>query len=104
MKGRYKTYLKVLLNLGIMLVLLLFCMFVLPRVVIYFMPFVLGWVIAWIASLCDYYCNCAGDTGGILFRGKTYGADGEFYWRTAKYVGKRPGGFGADRAKAGGIQ
>ena len=50
MKGRYKTYLKVLLNLGIMLVLLLFCMFVLPRVVIYFMPFVLGWVIAWIAS------------------------------------------------------
>ena len=50
MKGRHKTYLKVFLNLGIMLVLLLFCMFVLPRMVIYFMPFVLGWVIAWIAS------------------------------------------------------
>nr|WP_160560193.1 sporulation integral membrane protein YtvI [Parablautia muri] len=33
-----------------MLVILLLCMFVLPKVVIYFMPFVLGWVIAWIAS------------------------------------------------------
>lgn len=33
-----------------MLAILLFCMFVLPRVVIYFMPFILGWVIAWIAS------------------------------------------------------
>ena len=36
------TYLKVFVNLGIMLMLLLFCIFVLPRIVIYFMPFVDG--------------------------------------------------------------
>ena len=40
--GKRRTYLKVLVNLGIMLVLLLFCIFVLPRIVIYFMPFVIG--------------------------------------------------------------
>lgn len=45
-----KTYLKVLVNLGIILLLLLFCIFVLPRIVIYFMPFVIGWIIALIAS------------------------------------------------------
>lgn len=50
MKEKHRTYLKVFLNLGIMLVILLLCMFVLPRVIIYFMPFVVGWVIAWIAS------------------------------------------------------
>ena len=44
------TYLKVFVNLGIMLMLLLFCIFVLPRIVIYFMPFVVGWIIALIAN------------------------------------------------------
>ncbi|MDE5907286.1 MAG: sporulation integral membrane protein YtvI [Lachnospiraceae bacterium] len=44
------TYLKVFVNLGIMLALLLFCIFVLPRIVIYFMPFVVGWIIALIAN------------------------------------------------------
>ncbi len=48
--GKRRTYLKVLVNLGIMLVLLLFCIFVLPRIVIYFMPFVIGWIIALIAG------------------------------------------------------
>ncbi len=45
-----RTYLKVFINLGIMLVLLLFFIFVAPRVIIYFMPFVVGWIIAMIAS------------------------------------------------------
>ncbi len=50
MRGKRRTYLKVFMNLGIMLILLLLCMFVLPRVILYFMPFVVGWVIAWIAG------------------------------------------------------
>lgn len=45
-----RTYLKVFINLGIMLVLLLFFIFVAPRIIIYFMPFVVGWGIAMIAS------------------------------------------------------
>ncbi len=45
-----RTYLKVFINLGIMLVLLLFFIFVAPRIIIYFMPFVVGWSIAMIAS------------------------------------------------------
>lgn len=57
MKGRggmnqeqSKTYLKVFLNLGIMLVIILLFIFVVPKVIIYFMPFVAGWMIAVIAS------------------------------------------------------
>lgn len=57
MKGRdrmnreqTKTYLKVFLNLGIMLVIILLFIFVVPKVIIYFMPFVAGWIIALIAS------------------------------------------------------
>ncbi len=41
---------KVFLNLGIMLSIVLFCLFLLPRIIIYFMPFVIGWIIALIAS------------------------------------------------------
>ena len=44
------TYLKVLVNLGIMLALLLLCIFVVPRIIIFFMPFVVGWIIALIAN------------------------------------------------------
>ena len=49
MKNR-RTYLKVLVNLGIMLVLLLMLIFVVPRIIFVFMPFVVGWVIALIAG------------------------------------------------------
>lgn len=49
-QGQLKTYLKVFVNLGIMLILILGCIFVLPRVLVYFMPFVVGWIIALIAS------------------------------------------------------
>lgn len=48
--GRRRTYLKVFINLVIMLVTILCCIFVLPRVIVYFMPFVIGWIIALIAS------------------------------------------------------
>ena len=49
-KGRLRTYLKVFVNLGIMLFALLVCFFVLPRRLVSFMPFVIGWVVALIAS------------------------------------------------------
>lgn len=48
--GSRRTYLKVLVNLGIMLILLLVFILVVPRIIIVFMPFVVGWVIALIAS------------------------------------------------------
>ncbi len=47
---RIKTYLKVFVNLGMMLAIILGCIFVLPRIIVYFMPFVIGWIIAMIAS------------------------------------------------------
>lgn len=49
-QGNLRTYLKVFVNIGILLVLLLLCIFVVPRIIIYFMPFVIGWIIALIAS------------------------------------------------------
>lgn len=49
MKNR-RTYLKVLVNLGIMLVLMLIFIFIVPRVILVFMPFVVGWLIAVIAG------------------------------------------------------
>lgn len=48
--GRRRTYLKVFINLAIMLATILCCIFVLPRVIVYFMPFIIGWIIALIAS------------------------------------------------------
>ncbi|MBP3603473.1 MAG: sporulation integral membrane protein YtvI [Lachnospiraceae bacterium] len=47
---RIRTYLKVFVNLGMMLAIILGCIFVLPRIIVYFMPFVIGWIIAMIAS------------------------------------------------------
>lgn len=49
-QGQLRTYLKVFLNLGIMLALILCCIFLLPKLILYFMPFVVGWLIALIAS------------------------------------------------------
>ena len=49
-QGQLRTYLKVFLNLGIMLTLILCCIFLLPKLILYFMPFVVGWLIALIAS------------------------------------------------------
>lgn len=50
MKASAKTYLKVLMNLGIAVVILLLLIFLVPRVIVFFMPFVIGWIIALIAN------------------------------------------------------
>lgn len=50
MKTSFRTYLKVLMNLGIAVILLLLCIFFVPRLLVFFMPFVVGWVISLIAN------------------------------------------------------
>lgn len=50
MKTSSRTYLKALMNLGIAGVILLLCVFFLPRVLMFFLPFVIGWIIALIAN------------------------------------------------------
>lgn len=50
MRPSIKKYLKVLLNLVIALAILLLCIFLLPKVFTFFMPFVIGYIIALIAS------------------------------------------------------
>lgn len=50
MKQSLKTYLKVVLNLITALVVLLLCIFLLPKCILLFMPFIVGWIIALIAS------------------------------------------------------
>ena len=44
------TYIKILCNLAIFAISLLLVIFVLPRVLVFFMPFVVAWIIAWIAT------------------------------------------------------
>ena len=50
MKTLLRTYLKVFVNLGVAAAGLLLVIVLLPRVVFFFMPFVVGWVIALIAN------------------------------------------------------
>ncbi len=50
MKPSSRTYLKVIMNLGIAVVILLLFLLLLPRVLVFFMPFVIGWIIAMIAN------------------------------------------------------
>ena len=50
MKQSLKTYVKVVLNILTALVILLLCIFLLPRCIFFFMPFVIGWIISLIAS------------------------------------------------------
>ncbi len=49
-KGTGITYVKVVVNLVIMALLILCCFLVLPRIIMYFMPFVIGWIISLIAN------------------------------------------------------
>ncbi len=49
-QNKKRTYLKVFLNLALMLGIILFCLFALPRLLVYFMPFVIGYIVALIAS------------------------------------------------------
>lgn len=50
MREPYQKYIKVLLNLLTALVILLFVIFVLPEIIGFFMPFIVGWIIALIAN------------------------------------------------------
>lgn len=50
MRQSIKTYIKVVLNLLTALVILLLCVFLLPRCIYFFMPFVIGWFISLLAS------------------------------------------------------
>ena len=50
MKQSVKTYLKVILNLMTALVILLLCIFLIPRCILFFMPFIVGWLISMIAA------------------------------------------------------
>lgn len=50
MKQSIRTYLKVFLNLATALAILLFCIFLLPKCIWFFMPFIIGWIISLIAS------------------------------------------------------
>lgn len=50
MKKEAVTYIKVILNLLTALVILLLAIFLLPRVIIFFMPFIIGWIISLIAA------------------------------------------------------
>lgn len=50
MKPLSRTYIKALMNLGIAILIFLLMIFLLPRVILFFMPFVIGWIIALIAN------------------------------------------------------
>lgn len=50
MKHEAVTYIKAVLNLLTALVILALCIFLLPRLIVFFMPFIIGWVISLIAS------------------------------------------------------
>ena len=50
MRSSIRTYIKVVLNILTALVVLLLCIFLLPKCIYFFMPFVIGWIIAMIAS------------------------------------------------------
>ncbi len=50
MKQLSRTYIKALMNLGIAILILLLMVFLLPRMILFFMPFVIGWIIALIAN------------------------------------------------------
>ena len=50
MKQPYKRYLKVFMNLLLAVVIFLLCIFAVPKVLVFFMPFVIGWIIACVAN------------------------------------------------------
>lgn len=50
MKQPVKRYSKVFLNLSLALIVLLLCIFVVPKILLFFLPFIIGWIIAAIAN------------------------------------------------------
>lgn len=57
MRQSVRTYVKVVLNLLTALIVLLLCIFLLPRCIYFFMPFVIGWIISLIASPVVRFCE-----------------------------------------------
>lgn len=49
-KGEQNRNLKLVVNLIISLVILLVCIFLIPRIVLFFMPFIIGWLISCVAN------------------------------------------------------
>ena len=49
MKPSVRKYIKVFINLGLALLILLLFIFIVPRLLVFFMPFIVGWVISLIA-------------------------------------------------------
>ena len=50
MESPMRKYCKALVNLAIAVVTLLLTIFLLPKILIFFIPFVIGWIISLIAS------------------------------------------------------
>ncbi len=50
MRQPFKRYSKVVLNLIWAVCILLFCIFAMPRILLFFLPFIIGWIIAAIAN------------------------------------------------------
>ena len=50
MESPMKKYCKALVNIAVAVVLLLLAIFLLPRLLVFFLPFVIGWIISMIAS------------------------------------------------------
>ena len=50
MKKQYQRNLKMIVNILVSIIVLLLCIFLIPRILIFFMPFVVGWIISCIAN------------------------------------------------------
>ena len=50
MNGSMRKYLKAWTNIGLTAIVLVLICLVLPKAIVYFMPFIVGWIVAWIAS------------------------------------------------------
>lgn len=50
MRGSMRKYLKAWTNLALAIVVLAILIFVMPKLIVFFMPFLVGWIVAWIAS------------------------------------------------------
>lgn len=57
MEGSKVKYVKAISNLILAVVVLLVIIYVLPKVAVFFTPFICGWVIAWIASPMVRFCE-----------------------------------------------
>lgn len=57
MEGSKVKYIKAIANLVLAVVVLLMIIYVLPKVAVFFTPFICGWVIAWIASPMVRFCE-----------------------------------------------